>query len=538
MSCTSCLRRADWDVFATTAEASTLDRVESSIKGHILMAMLTECFHVRAEDWALRPEEKPAEYLIDIDFDLGLYEDWIKPSGEKVLRSSKLTIGLYYNGSSSKELVQQWIADKPQYERDHYDEHRPESLPDAESGRNWVLNRMCDNDRSILRQIRPIEQTVLYAFEQKPLQCDVELAEDELCPGDETEVTINNLLDLGGAQSREFNRIVVHALEGKILGGTPLDLDPQYKAFLVKDGTIKFTYKAPTGGGVPSDKLYIYNSCDIARSDQYHLSRTETRDKIEEANVTIKDCYEAIAEVNWREVVTERGEREFPGTSGSSKDSRDYRREIRATFHMMFEEAATIPTPMNNEYLEYYFVRKIFLSNFQATLRDKVYHFSSDSHGWNDQTRTFSGRSTNARIPKHLMRMYEMAQMMVIFDAETKKAKAVLLPNPMMNYDFTIKMVQVDKFEDSQGHREFSHEDTEHRTEEITIGNVNKNNGSSHTSFQTSPDYLVTSGDGVNFMAGSGEMSNDDCSHGKKDYTTCKTERTFSWTFKKMKKLK
>jgi hypothetical protein len=126
--------------------------------------------------------------------------------------------------------------------------------------------------------------------------------------------------------------------------------------------------------------------------------------------------------------------------------------------------------------------------------------------------------------------------MMVIFDAETKKAKAVLLPNPMMNYDFTIKMVQVDKFEDSQGHREFSHEDTEHRTEEITIGNVNKNNGSSHTSFQTSPDYLVTSGDGVNFMAGSGEMSNDDCSHGKKDYTTCKTERTFSWTFKKMKK--
>ena len=173
MTCTSCLRRADWDIFASTAEASTLDRIESSIKGHILMAMLTECFHLRAEDWELRPDEKPTEYLVDIDFDLGLYEDWIKPNGEKVLRSSKLTIGLYYNGSSSKELVQQWIADKPQYEREHYDDHRPESLPDAESGRNWVLNRMCDNPRSILRQIRPIEQTVLYDFEQKPLQCDV-----------------------------------------------------------------------------------------------------------------------------------------------------------------------------------------------------------------------------------------------------------------------------------------------------------------------------------------------------------------------------
>ena len=134
--------------------------------------------------------------------------------------------------------------------------------------------------------------------------------------------------------------------------------------------------------------------------------------------------------------------------------------------------------------------------------------------------------------------LFEMGQMQVLFDAETKKAKAVLLPNPMMNYDFNINMVQVDKFEDSQGHREFSHEDTEHRKEELTVGNVNKKNISSPTSFVYSTDYLVTSGDGVNFMAGSGEMSNDDCSHGKKDYTTCKTERTYSWKFKKIKKLK
>jgi len=537
VTCTSCLRKADFDVFASTAEESTLDRVESSIKNHVVFALLTECLHFQAWDWEPRPDLKPAEYLIDIDFDLGLYEDWIKPSGEKVLRSSKLTVGLYYNGQSSKELVQEWIADKPQYERSHYDEHRPESLPDAESGRNWVLNRMCDNPKSILRQILPIEQTVLYDFEQKPLQCDVELEEDELCPGDETEVTINNLLDLGGAQSREFNRIVVHALEGKIIGGTPLNLDPQYKAFLVKDGTIKFTYKAPTGGGVPSDKLYIYNSCDIARSDQYHLSRTATRDKIEEANVTIKDCYEAFAEVNWRELVTERGEREFSGGGGSSKDSRDYRREIRATFHMMFEEAATIPTPMNNEYLEYYFIKKVFLSDFQATLRDKVYHFSSDSNGWNDQTRTSNGRSTNAKMPKHLKMLLEMGQMQVVFDAETKKAKAVLLPNPMMDYDFNIDMVQVDRFEDSQGHRESSHEDTEHKKKGITIGNVNKKNTSSPTSFVYSSDYLVTSGDGVNFMVGSGDMTSDVCSHSTKDYTTCRVERTFNWKFsKKLKK--
>ena len=203
----------------------------------------------------------------------------------------------------------------------------------------------------------------------------------------------------------------------------------------------------------------------------------------------------------------------------------------------MFEKVATIPTPMNNEYIEYYFIKKVFLSDFQATLRDKVYHFSSDSHGWHDQTRTSNGRSTNAKMPKHLKMLLEMGQMQVLFNAETKKAKAVLLPNPMMDYDFNINMVQVDKFENSQGHREVSHEDNEHKTRGLTVGNVNKKNISSPTSFVYSTDYLVTSGDGVNFMAGSGKYTGDDCSHSTKDYTTCKVERSFTWKFnKKLKK--
>ena len=204
---------------------------------------------------------------------------------------------------------------------------------------------------------------------------------------------------------------------------------------------------------------------------------------------------------------------------------------------MMFEEVATLPT-MNNEYMEYYMVKKIVLANFKAKLRDKVYNFSSDSHGWNDQTRTFDGRGTNQRIPKHLKRMYEMGQMICIFNAETKKAKAILLPTPMIDYDFSINLLQVDKFEDSSGHREFTHEDTENKKKDITVAPVNKSNSSSPSSFQHSPDYRVTSGDGVSFMAGSGKATDDDCPHAEKDYTKCKTERTYSWTFKKTKKTK
>jgi len=390
---------------------------------------------------------------------------------------------------------------------------------------------MCDNDDSLLRQLKPIEQTLLYDFEQKPLQCDVELEEDELCPGDETEVTLNNLLDLGGAQSREFNRIVVHALEGKIIGGTPLDLDPQ-------DGTIKFTYKAPTGGGVPSDKLYIYNSCDIARSDQYHLSRTETRDKIEEANVKIKDCYEAIAEVKSREVVTEVGERSVSIGTGTSTDRRKYRSEVEASFHLMLEESLTLPMAMYNEYYEYYKVKEIHLASFKATLNDRVYSYISDSNGWSDETNTWDGRGSNPRIPEGLKRMMMMGQIICIFDSESKKAKAVLLASPTFEYDLTRNLFQEVEGADSSGERSTTNERTEDKKNEFTVGPVNKSNNASPTSLQHSPDCLVTSGDGINFMSGSGKISNDECSHNKMDYTTCKTERTYSWKFTKKLKTK
>ena len=84
-----------------------------------------------------------------------------------------------------------------------------------------------------------------------------------------------------------------------------------------------------------------------------------------------------------------------------------------------------------------------------------------------------------------------------------------------MIYDLSIDLFQVDKFEDSSVHREFTHENADHKTKNITISHVNKPNGSSPTSFQYSPDYLMTSGGGISFMAGSGKFSDDGCSHAR-----------------------
>jgi hypothetical protein len=535
MVCNGCNRTAEWNVFSSTAEEPAFSRYESSIKLNVIEALTTECFRFRCLDWDIEPNAKPAEYLVDIDYDEELYDDWLKPDGQKVHKSSKLTVTLYYNGTSGSEQVQQWITEKPPRE---YGDLRPESLPGPDSGLRNVLNKMCNNPSAILKKLRPIELTLLNAFEKQPRQCDVELSEDELCPGDETQVTITNIQDIEGAKSREFNRIVVYALEGKIIGGTPVDMGPEYRAFLVKDGTINFKYKAPTGGGVPNDKIYVYNSCDIARSDQYPLSETLTRDKIEEAKVEIKDCYEAIAEVKGRELVTEVGERAVTIGDGTSKDSRDYRSEVEASFHLMLEQTMTLPMRMHNEYYEYYKVIKIFLASFRATLNDREYSYISDSKSWSDETNTWTGRGTNPRIPEPLKRLLEMGQIICVFDDETKKAKAVLLPVPIVDYDFTRNLFQEVNGDGPSGERHSTHEDTRHEQKDLTLGPVNKSNHSSSTSLQHSPDCMVTSGDGENFMAGSGKITTDKCSHNNKDYTTCKTERTYSWKFTKIEKIK
>ena len=92
-----------------------------------------------------------------------------------------------------------------------------------------------------------------------------------------------------GRKSREFNRIVVQAVNGKIVGGTPVVSDPELKAFQVGKGDITFTYLAPDAGNsqAAEDKIIVYNSCDILRKDEYPMPKTGIKDKIAEKRVKL-----------------------------------------------------------------------------------------------------------------------------------------------------------------------------------------------------------------------------------------------------------
>lgn len=252
VKCDGCPRSA----YIASCDTNADSILEDSIRNLLAEAVITPCFHIKA---SIDPLFKPPEYLFRITYFENL-EGKIK---------SRLTISLYYNGTS-EEHVKTWTTETEN--------------PDAKF--TLHKNRMFRNPNAMLKKFRPLEQTVLNDFEKKPYKCRIEAEKEAVVPEEEIEVKLTNIHDIEGRKSREFNRIVVQALEGEIIGGEKLEVDPDLKAFKVGNGTIQFKYKAPHNCRKNQDTIFVYNSCDILREDLYPLSKTVLRDKIAEQKIS------------------------------------------------------------------------------------------------------------------------------------------------------------------------------------------------------------------------------------------------------------
>lgn len=179
---------------------------------------------------------------------------------------------------------------------------------------NWHLNNMFNNPDAVFMQSVPLKLTLLNDFEKQPSKCDIKPDKEEIFPGQEIQVKLSNIVDFEGRKSREFNRIVVQAVDGVIIGGTPLASDPDLMAFQVGKEDITFTYVAPDdeNSQAAGDKIVIYNSCDILRKDEYPMPKTGLKDKIAEKKIKLihADAMMTIsqevvqildgAEINWK----------------------------------------------------------------------------------------------------------------------------------------------------------------------------------------------------------------------------------------------
>ena len=303
MSCDGCRRAGEFTDVLVNSDPEYLESYRRSLKYSLIEALTSGCFGIRDQSLSGLSSEglKPPEYLISSALNLYCYDDWVKPNGRKVLKSADLTVFLHYNGKGGQELVESWFVEKP--ERD-YGDLPAESLPEEDTGYRNVRGRMCKNRRAILRSLRPIELTLLNAFEKRPWECEIDFNREEVYSGEEIEIDVINIKDIEGDRSRGFNRIIIQALEGKIVDGEGLEHDPDLKAFLVGNGSVTFNYQAPTDCNVKEDTIRVYRSCTISRDDEWPLSKTEL-DQVMTENTfkVICDKYETKigVDVQWEE---------------------------------------------------------------------------------------------------------------------------------------------------------------------------------------------------------------------------------------------
>jgi hypothetical protein len=374
--CVGCKRTA------VLKEIAGLER--GSFTSHLVERTTNPCFHLQNLDAVKKfgggSKWKPPEYYFTASYETNL-EGRIK---------SRLSIDLYFEDG---ELIHQWKteSERPTFTfRGH-------------------IRRMFKNRDAVLKKWVPLDITLLNDFEKRPDKCDVHPDKEELFPGQETEVKISNIVDFEGRESREFNRIVVQAVNGEIIGGTPLASDPELKTFQVGKDDITFTYQAPDeeNSQVTEDKIIVYNSCDILREDEYPMPKTGLKDKIAEKTIKI---LKADAEATLRAKCH----------SGDSSMSIDWEFTFKATFqyHDTIGDEET--------YNENYDVISCTLSDVSGIIIDKTDGSKAEAH---------QGEIDDMHPPD---------SMWIEFDTKTGKAKEVNLPGLGFNLIFTdgSKMLQ------------------------------------------------------------------------------------------------
>lgn len=270
--------------------------------------------------------ERPTEYYFTASYETNM-EGRIK---------SRLSLDLYFEDG---ELIHNWKTES----------ERPTVTF------RWHRRNMFTNPSAVFKKWVPLDITLLNDFEKQPHKCDIKPEKEELFPGQQMEVKISNIVDFEGRKSREFNRIVIQAEKGKIIGGTSLLSDPDLKAFQVGKEDMTFTYAAPDeeNSQAAEDKIIVYNSCDILRKDEYPMPKTGLKDKI--AEKTIK-----LAHADAMMTISQKLVQNLPGSEINWKAKENVVLKYKDT--LSFEDEGT--------FTEYYDVKSWTLTDVKATITD------------------------------------------------------------------------------------------------------------------------------------------------------------------------
>jgi len=281
---------------------------------------------------------------------------------------------------------------------------------------NSCIDIMMNFIASFAAYFQPLDK-IIFDYERIPEHCEIELEQEEVSPGQEIQVKLSDITNAERRKSREFNRIVVSASTGEIIGGTELYSDPKFKAFRVGEGSITFTYKAPDtedNPGNTDDTIYVYNSCDILPEYLSSMSSTKFRDKIAEKTI---ELIHADTELTITSILQKHTEGHDPRENGIV----DYENnsEIQVTIKATFEYDDTYSD--EGEYEEQYNLKswQIIMGNgnLKWHSREFSWHEEHDGRCTSESIKTSKATATNFRKDDGVD-----LGMSIFFDSKTGKA--------------------------------------------------------------------------------------------------------------------
>jgi len=319
------------------------DAFRPSVFSRIAELATTPCFHLSGSEAdsyseSLRAvgsvagygsERRIAEYSFESELVSGLNETG--PDGRPV--RSKWTISLWFEGSQ-RELVHSWQTMGTQ-------EKRPSSPNERNTGTTFfghgnMMSTQFNDGQSITE--------IIERFEKRPVECTITPEYEWLGAGEVMEIKITDFRDLYGQNSREFNRIIVHADNGEITNGDECDVGPGYKVFEVrKEGIVRARYRAPADGSENSDIIKVYNTCDVLPKYKVPYSKTGIDDKIAEKRIEV-NSYDAVLTIT---ATTHKDRQTSSAGSNQTEAGKDCRNSFSSRKEFLEELNVTVRIMLN-----------------------------------------------------------------------------------------------------------------------------------------------------------------------------------------------
>jgi hypothetical protein len=408
----------------------------SSVFTRVAELVIRPCFHITGKwvdehtksikdngiDTNFGTRIRVPEYSFESDFVSGL--DEYNDEGRPV--RSKLTIKLYFEGDQ-REFVHQWQTIGT------WDTQ-------TNSGTSWSGH---GNKLKNAYAAGPDITEIVKRFEKRPVDCTINPEKKEVGIGQSIEIKITDLKDENHENSREFNRIVVHALNGTISNGEECDIGPDYKVFIVGNGTVTLHYEAPSDCETGKDKITVYNACEVLPVSKVPFNKTMLDEKIGEKEITIS-CYDAILTINkiqLREISTsESEEKQSKYCITTSKKRRELKDNIEATISIGLRADVSDEMPIfSNQEWVYYTPVSVDITRFDITYDDNQYSYSNSSGddcagGGFENTLTKRRELINPRIPE--LALGPVTKWIVVFDTKTNKAIKLIPGGYSIDYGY------------------------------------------------------------------------------------------------------